>query len=125
MDPTATINAAIAASVPDGAITLVQLVGTNLQFTGINGGFNGTVSLGGVVSATKYTFTFVIGDFASEAITVTGATHGRGVNPVVQIIDDATDDVVDVDTINIDPANGDVVITVGVGLEFNGRAIIF
>jgi hypothetical protein len=108
----------------DGVISNVAIVGSSLNFTGVNGGFNGSVSLAGIASGFKYTFEFVIGDFSSESVTVTGAVHGKGVNPIVQIIDDDKGDVVGVDSINIDPANGDVVITVGVGLEFNGRAII-
>tara|TARA_R110000772_G_C13310332_1_gene440558 strand:- start:1368 stop:2231 length:864 start_codon:yes stop_codon:yes gene_type:complete len=108
----------------DGVLSAVALVGSNLNFTGADGGFNGTVDLAAISSGVKYTFTFVIGDFSSEAVSVTGAVHGKGVNPIVQVIDDATGDIVGVDTVNVNPANGNVTITVGVGLEFNGRAII-
>lgn len=44
----------------DGAITLVELDGTDLNFTGINGAFNGTIDLSGFVDTnTTYTLQLV------------------------------------------------------------------
>lgn len=41
----------------DGSITLVELDGTDLEFTGINGGFNGTVDLSSLAVDTNTTYT--------------------------------------------------------------------
>lgn len=77
----------------------------------------------------KYVQTFLIGDFTAQSLTITAATHGKGVNPAVNVYSGTTTrtavypgatGLVSI-TVNV---NGDVTLTSSVGNEFNGQIII-
>lgn len=84
----------------------------------------------GEVAASRYSAAFVSGDWSAPSagyrtLTVTAATHGRGTNPTVKILEDIAGDFDEVipDRIRIN-ASGDVEFRIVDGLEFDGKYII-
>lgn len=76
-------------------------------------------------SSTRYVQTFVVGDWSSQTIIITEATHGKGTDPIIQILSGAAAPytVVDIDSISV-AANGDITMTVIPGSEFDGKVVI-
>lgn len=76
--------------------------------------------------ATRYVLDFTIFDWTSSVLTITGVTHAKGVDPVVQILEGAgvVKDIASMNEISIDSTTGDVTITVTEGSEFEGRVVI-
>lgn len=76
-------------------------------------------------TSNKYSQTFVVADWTTQSITITAVTHGRGTDPIVQVYSGATAPFTQVEPQSISvAANGDVTLTVGVGLEIDGKVII-
>ena len=124
-DPVSLLNSVTKAASADGVITNVALVGTELQFTGANGGFNGNVDVGALLSgAAKYVLDFVVGDFTAEQIDIDAVDHERGLYPMIQVIDTDLEEVVLVEKLDVNIATGDIKLIVGVGEEFNGTIIV-
>lgn len=100
-----------------------------------NGTAAGTYSVlelgdAGAVAATRYSASFVSGDWSAPSggyitLTVLAATHGRGTNPSVKILEDISGDFDEVicDRMRIN-ASGDIEFRIVEGLEFGGKYII-
>lgn len=73
-------------------------------------------------STNGYNQSFVIANWTTQEITITEATHGQGVNPIVQVFD-ASGNERGLEEINRN-ATGDVVLTVLAGAEFDGDVSI-
>lgn len=73
----------------------------------------------------KYTQTFTIGSFSSQAITINASTHLRGTEPLIQVYElvSGNYEIVMPDKISVDPS-GNITISVTTGSEFNGKIIV-
>ena len=140
-----TVNAGLQSPADKNAIDkTVQLSGRPIgspdlgTFTGVTITDNATIKLAlqqletkaeAGVDASKYTQTFLVGDFVTEDIVILQTTHLKGLYPTIQIIDDSTNEIVSLDSSPIDivvvaSGTGDVTITVLAGLEFDGLVVI-
>lgn len=122
----------------DGVITNVALTGTDLVFTGSNGGFNGTVSLStlGADGNATYTLGLVAGGVNDTVVKLTGANGGadsqftlaggtgisitENTNTNTIVIASTVTDTNDIDYISNVALSGSNLDFTGIGNGFNG-----
>lgn len=126
------VGAAIAADFPTLNQNTTGSAATLTTPRNINGvAFDGSAAITITAAATKYTQAFVVADWVSASpdytLTITGATHGKGLFPVIQVFQSAAGVNSLVNTVvEVTAASGDVVLKVSLSPDnrFDGVIII-